>query len=413
MLITDRTDLDDQLAGQFVMAKGYIGDDGVVSVESRAELRERLQGKRSGGVFLTTIHKFTEGTELLTERSNVVCISDEAHRSQTNLDQKIAVTEKGVKRTYGFAKYLHDSLPNATYVGFTGTPVDATLDVFGEVVDAYTMTESVKDDITVRIVYEGRAAKVVLDNAKLEEVERYYADAVAEGSSEYQVEKSKRTATRMDAILADPERLAAVAADFVEHYETRVAEGATQRGKAMFVCSRREIAWAFYQEVVALRPAWAEVRECEEGAELTEAERRRLTPIAKVVMVMTRGKDDEQALHALLGSKEDRKKLDAQFKNPKSNFKIAIVVDMWLTGFDVPFPRHDLHRQADPEAQPHPDHLAGQPQVRGQGQGAGGGLHRHQAADEPGAGAVLGGRAGEPRGRRASRWSRSGITSRS
>jgi len=337
VLITDRTDLDDQLSTLFVAAKGYIGDDGIISVDSRAELREHLAGKRSGGVFLTTIHKFTEDTTLLTERSNVVCISDEAHRSQTNLDQKVSVTEDGVRRTFGFARYLHDSLPNATYVGFTGTPVDATLDVFGEVVDAYTMTESVKDDITVRIVYEGRAAKVVLDNAKLEEIERYYGDAVAEGASEYQVEKSKRITTRMDAILGDPQRLAALAADFVEHYETRVAEGATRKGKAMFVCSRRETAWAFYREVIALRPDWAEVRECDEGVELSDTDRKRLKPIAKVVMVMTRGKDDDRELYALLGTKEERKKLDAQFKNAASNFKIAIVVDMWLTGFDVPF----------------------------------------------------------------------------
>ena len=131
VLITDRTDLDDQLSGQFTNAKDYIGDQTVVSVESRAQLRELLKGRNSGGVFLTTIHKFTEDTELLTERANVICISDEAHRSQVNLDQKVRVTEKGVKRTYGFAKYLHDSLPNATYVGFTGTPIDATLDVFG------------------------------------------------------------------------------------------------------------------------------------------------------------------------------------------------------------------------------------------------------------------------------------------
>src|SRR5690606_22155187 len=131
VLITDRTDLDDQLSGQFTNAKNYIGDQTVVSVESRAHLRELLKGRNSGGVFLTTIHKFTEDTELLTERCNVICISDEAHRSQVNLDQKVRVTEKGVKRSYGFAKYLHDSLPNATYVGFTGTPIDATLDVFG------------------------------------------------------------------------------------------------------------------------------------------------------------------------------------------------------------------------------------------------------------------------------------------
>ena len=140
VLITDRTDLDDQLVAQFINAKKFIGDDTVQSVESRTDLREKLQGRQSGGVFLTTIQKFTEDTELLTKRSNVICISDEAHRTQTNLEQKITITEQGVIKSYGFAKYLHDSLPNATYVGFTGTPIDATLDVFGPVVDAYTMT---------------------------------------------------------------------------------------------------------------------------------------------------------------------------------------------------------------------------------------------------------------------------------
>src|SRR5690606_19813777 len=122
-----------------------VGDENIISVESRADLRAHLKGRDSGGVFLTTIHKFTEDTELLTDRANVICISDEAHRSQINLDQKIRVTADGVKRTYGFAKYLHDSLPKATFVGFTGTPIDATLDVFGDVVDSYTMTESVHD----------------------------------------------------------------------------------------------------------------------------------------------------------------------------------------------------------------------------------------------------------------------------
>ena len=215
-----------------------------------------MRGRNSGGVFLTTIHKFTEDTELLTDRDNVICISDEAHRSQVNLDQKVRVTEKGVKRTYGFAKYLHDSLPNATYVGFTGTPIDATLDVFGEVVDAYTMTESVKDEITVRIVYEGRAAKVLLDNSKLQEIEEYYAQCAEEGASEYQIEESKKATAQMNAILGDPDRIKALADDFVEHYEKRVAEGATVKGKAMFVCSSRAIAYDFYKEVIALRPEW-------------------------------------------------------------------------------------------------------------------------------------------------------------
>lgn len=156
VLITDRTDLDDQLSAQMCNAKNYIGDDTVVPVTSRDDLREKLAGRNSGGVFLTTIHKFTEDTELLSERSNIICISDEAHRSQVNLDQKVIVDKESgrVRKTYGFAKYLHDSLPRATYVGFTGTPIDATMDVFGVIVDSYTMTESVQDEITVRIVYE-------------------------------------------------------------------------------------------------------------------------------------------------------------------------------------------------------------------------------------------------------------------
>lgn len=337
VLITDRTDLDDQLSKQFTNAKTYIGDQTVISVESRAQLRELLKGRNSGGVFLTTIHKFTEDTELLTDRDNVICISDEAHRSQVNLDQKVRVTKDGVRKTYGFAKYLHDSLPNATYVGFTGTPIDATLDVFGEVVDSYTMTESVKDEITVPIVYEGRAAKVVLDNSKLEEIEAYYDQCAEDGASDYQIEESKKASANMTVILGDPDRIKALAEDFVAHYEKRLSEGGTIKGKAMFVCSKREIAYDFWQQVVALRPAWNDVLTCEPGVSLTEQEKKEIKPMERVKMIMTRGKDDAKSLYEMLGTQEYRKELDRQFKNPKSNFKIAIVVDMWLTGFDVPF----------------------------------------------------------------------------
>lgn len=337
VLITDRTDLDDQLSGQFTNAKGYIGDNTVASVTSREDLRDKLKGRNSGGVFLTTIHKFNEDTELLTDRTNVICISDEAHRSQVNLDQKISVTEDGVKKSFGFAKHLHDSLPNATFVGFTGTPIDATMDVFGEIIDAYTMTESVKDNITVRIVYEGRAAKVLLDNQKLQEIEEYYANVVEEGSNEYQVEESKRQMTQMSTILGDPDRIKAVADDFVTHYESRIAEGSTVKGKALFVCSSRDIAFRLHQEIIELRPEWAEIKTHEEGVELTEREQREIKPIERIKMIMTRNKDDEKEMYDALATKEERKELDRQFKNEKSNFKIAIVVDMWLTGFDVPF----------------------------------------------------------------------------
>ncbi|NRS89057.1 type I restriction enzyme R subunit [Flavobacterium sp. 7E] len=337
ILITDRTDLDDQLSGQFTNAKGFVGDETIISVESRSNLRELLQGRNSGGLFLTTIHKFTEDTKLLTDRTNVICISDEAHRSQTNLDQKIKVTEKGVTKTFGFAKYLHDSLPNATYVGFTGTPIDATIDVFGEIVDAYTMTESVADEITVRIVYEGRAAKVLLNNHKLQDIENYYSQCAESGSNENQIEESKKAMTQMNAIIGDPTRLKSVAEDFVTHYENRITEGATVKGKAMFVCSSRPIAYELYKNIIELRPEWAEIKVSDGSAELTDKEKKEIKPSERIKMVMTRGKDDAEEMYNLLGTKDDRKEMDRQFKSEKSNFKIAIVVDMWLTGFDVPF----------------------------------------------------------------------------
>lgn len=335
VLITDRTDLDDQLSKLFGMAKRFIGDECVVEVESREKLREHLVGRTSGGVFLTTIHKFTEDTSLLSERANIICISDEAHRSQTNLSLQVRQTDKGVKRNYGFAKYLHDSLPNATYVGFTGTPIDATIDVFGEVVDAYTMTESVADGITRRIVYEGRAAKVLLDHAKLKEIEAYYKQCAEEGANEYQIEESKKAVTKMERILGDADRLQAVAEDFIAHYENRVAEGSTVEGKAMFVCANRTIAFDLYRKIIALRPEWVQLPAPEpvsEGSDVGEGQER---PIEKIKLIMTRNKDDEPALYDLLGTDEDRRAYAEAFKKPKSNFKIALVVDMWTTGFDV------------------------------------------------------------------------------
>ena len=349
VLITDRTDLDDQLSAQFVNAKQFIGDETVVNVETREELGKKLRGRKSGGVFLTTIQKFapsreeselahyseaqgklakgkfSEDINLLSDRANIICISDEAHRSQTNVEQNVTITEKGVKRSYGFAKYLHDSLPNATYVGFTGTPIDATIDVFGDVVDSYTMTESVADGITRRIVYEGRAAKVFADHKQLEAIEAYYKQCAEQGANEYQIEESKKAVTQMNKILGDPKRLAVVARDFIEHYEKRIEEGSTVCGKAMFVCSSREIAYDLYKQIIALRPEWEEKIGSEDQ-----------TPVERIRLVMTREKDDNPKLRELIGSDEDRKALDVLFKNPESNFKIAIVVSMWITGFDVP-----------------------------------------------------------------------------
>ncbi|MDP2453244.1 MULTISPECIES: type I restriction endonuclease subunit R [unclassified Kaistella] len=334
VIISDRTDLDDQLSKDFTNAKDFIGDENIINITSRADLRSRLRGRESGGVFLTTVQKFEEDLEILSDRTNIICISDEAHRSQVNLDLKVKIDENGVTKSYGFAKYLHDSLPNATYVGFTGTPIDKTLTVFGEVVDAYTMFESVNDEITVRLVYEGRAAKVNLDHSKVVEIEKYYENAVAEGASEYHVEASQQAIARMEVVLGDRDRIKAIAQDFVTHYENRLAENATVAGKVMFVCASREIAYKLFKEVIALRPDWNDVKTPDH---LSPKEQKEVVPIERIKMVMTRNKDDDEDLWNLLGNKEGRKDLDFQFKQLHSNFKIAIVVDMWLTGFDVPF----------------------------------------------------------------------------
>lgn len=339
VIITDRTDLDSQLSELFLKSKTYIGDNSIENIESRKLLGEKLRDRQSGGVFLTTIQKFCEDTKLLSDRSNIICISDEAHRSQNNLEEKLFVNdEKGIlEHKFGFAKFLHDSLPNATYVGFSGTPIDQMENVFGQIVDTYTMKESVADGITVNLVYEGRAAKVILDKEKVQQIEEYYSQCQDEGANEFQIEASKKAVVNLETILSDPEVINEVAKDFINHYETRVNEGATVLGKAMFVCSNREIAYALWQKIIELRPEWNEKRLSTNDDLLSEEDKKELKPTEMVKMVMTENKaKDTKGLFELLGNKETRKELDRQFKNEKSNFKIAIVVDMWLTGFDVP-----------------------------------------------------------------------------
>ena len=340
VLITDRTDLDTQLSQQFMNARKYIGDDCVRSITSRDNLRAELQGRKSGGVFLTTIQKFTEDTLLLSDRANIICISDEAHRSQVNMQQKVTYSEDGVRKSYGFAKYLHDSLPNATYVGFTGTPVDATIDVFGPVVDSYTMRQSVEDGITKRIVYEGRAAKVMLSSEKLKEIEEYYDKCADEGASEYQIEESKRAVSKMEVIIGDPERLKAVAKDIVAHYEKRIEEGSSVKGKAMIVCINRKVAYELYKDIESLRPEWTRLPE-QHGEDLAMAAEpvplyKKAAPIEKMKMIITYNRDDEESLYDILDADSKRTDIETQFKDPDSDFKIAIVGDMWTTGFDVP-----------------------------------------------------------------------------
>lgn len=339
LLITDRSDLDDQLSMQFLNSKKFIGDDAVVEMDSRAQLKETLERTASGGVYLTTVQKFAEEFGELSTRANIICISDEAHRTQNNLDSKLVINEKSqeVLTRYGFAMFLHTALPQATYVGFTGTPIDATMEVFGEVIDQYNMSDSVRDGITVRLVYDGRPARAVLDDEKVQEIEKYYEECLNKGSNEYQVEASKKSLSSLESIVGDADVLNSVADYFIQHYENRVAEGSTVAGKCMFVCYNRPIAYKFYNILKTKRPAWFEAKVAPEGTELTDKDKRELVPMPMCKLVATRSKDDPADMYQLLGNDADRKNAAVQFKNIHSNFKIAIVVDLWLTGFDVPF----------------------------------------------------------------------------
>ena len=337
LLITDRSDLDDQLSKQFLNSKKFIGDNSVVEMESRDQLKDMLAKTASGGVYLTTVQKFAEEFGEVSTRTNIICISDEAHRTQNNLDFKTVLKSDEVLDRYGFATFLHTALPQATYIGFTGTPVDATMDVFGPVIDQYTMTDSVKDGITVRLVYDGRPARAVLDTDKVKAIEEYYKQCLAEGSNEYQVEASKKAVSNMAAIVGDDDVLGSVADYFINHYETRVSEGSSVAGKCMFVCMNRPIAYKLYNMLKVKRPEWFEPKVAPDGVELTEQEKKDLMPMPMCQFVATRSKDDPQDMYDLLGPDSVRKTAAEHFKNIHSNFKIAIVVDLWLTGFDVPF----------------------------------------------------------------------------
>ncbi len=336
IIIVDREDLDDQSSELFVTAKRFLHDDDVRSIETRADLKSTLKDKPSGGVYITTIQKFTEGLGLLSDRSNIICISDEAHRTQTGTGSKLKKTDKGVFTTYGFAKYLRDSFPNATYCGFTGTPVDETLAVFGPVVDSYTMKESTDDGITVRIAYEPRLARIQLSEAETKKIQEYYNKCAEEGSTLEQIEASQKAMSSMSVLLRNPDRLKKLAADLVNHYETLLAEKPEVVQKAMIVCSDRKHAYELLQEILKFRPEWGVPKRAEDESKLTKDELEALKELPKINLVATRGVDDEKELREICGTKEYRKMLDKQFKNNDSNFQIAVVVDMWITGFDVP-----------------------------------------------------------------------------
>ncbi|PLS26332.1 type I restriction endonuclease subunit R [Bifidobacterium parmae] len=336
IVIVDREDLDDQTAEVFESAITYLHDDDVRSIETRADLSRTLKGRESGGIYVTTIQKFCESTGLLSERSNIICISDEAHRTQTGVNATLKRTDDGVFTVYGFAKYLRDSFPNATYCGFTGTPIDETLAVFGPVVDRYTMRQSAKDGITVPISYEPRLARVQLSEEQTRSIQEYYEQCAVEGATEQQIMKSQRAMSSLSVILENPDRLHKLAKDLVTHYDALCAAKPAVTQKAMVVCSSRRHAYRLYKEILALRPEWGSPAKAPSGTRLTKEQSEGLVALPAMNLVATRDADDEPELYDLCGTKEHRRMLDRQFKNPHSNFRVAIVVDMWITGFDVP-----------------------------------------------------------------------------
>ncbi len=339
LILVDREDLDDQTSKKFENAKKFLCDKNVRSIANRKDLHDTLIVNESGGVYITTIQKFCEDTGLLSERDNIFCISDEAHRTQLSIGSKIKKTDDGIVNTYGFAQYLRWSFPNATYCGFTGTPIDESVAVFGDIVDSYTMKEASDDGITVRIAYEPRLARVMLSEEQAKEIQRYYDKCAEEGSTQEQIEESQKAMSHISAILRHPDVLKRLAKDIVEHYEKLCAEKPNIVQKAMIVCADRLLAFKLLQEILAIRKDWGEKKKSDNEDTLAKEDLEKLEALPKINLVATQGakdKKENRALYEICGTSAYRQMLDKQFKNDNSNFKIAIVVDMWITGFDVP-----------------------------------------------------------------------------
>ena len=311
VVLTDRNDLDNQLFDTFCSSSKLLLRQTPKQARSREHLKELLRVK-AGGIIFTTIQKFEESSEVLSERSNIIFMADEAHRSQYGLDGKLD-RETGEWK-YGMAKYMRDSLPNATFIGFTGTPIDfddrSTVEVFGEYIDIYDMTQAVEDGATVPIYYENRTAKIKLNEELLKKIDAEYEKMAGE-ASETAIEKSKLDLSTIEVIIGSKERLSLLADDMIAHYEDRQY---VLTGKAMIVCMSRRIAINLYRIILEKRPEWKQ----------------------KVKVVLTSNNQDDEDWHNIIGNKAYRDGLMLEFKDDASEFKIAIVVDMWLTGFDVP-----------------------------------------------------------------------------
>lgn len=317
VVVTDRNDLDNQLYETFAKCSNYLKQE-PVQIENREDLNDKLDNRKSGGIFFTTLQKFEEETGLFSNRDDILVLVDEAHRSHYGIDATIKFDKEKMKayKKYGTAKYLHEAFPHATYIGFTGTPVEtkdkSTSNVFGDVIDTYDMTQAIMDGATVPIMYEARMARVGLNQKILDEIDDYYNYLEREEDvEEYKINESKKEMAKMSQIIEDPDRLQMIVEDIIKQYEqieTSVAN------KAMVVAYSRNSAYTMYKKFLELRPDWQN----------------------KVHMVITSNNKDDEEMQKAIGSKKDKKQLEIEFKDMNSEFKIAIVVDMWLTGFDVP-----------------------------------------------------------------------------
>lgn len=319
VVLTDRNDLDDQLYGQFAKCKDFLRQE-PVQAESRENLKNLLAGRQANGIIFTTMQKFEESNEPLSERKNIIVMADEAHRGQYGLAEKIKITknERGdevAKRIIGTARIIRNTLPNATYIGFTGTPISSkdrsTREVFGDYIDIYDMTQAVEDGATRPVYYESRVIKLNLDETTLKLIDKEY-DLMALNADDEVIEKSKRDLGKIEAVLGNEKTINSLVCDILAHYEDNRENLLT--GKAMIVAYSRSIAMKIYKRILELRPNWTE----------------------KVGVVMTSGNNDPEEWRKIIGNKHHKDELAKKFKDNSSQLKIAIVVDMWLTGFDVP-----------------------------------------------------------------------------
>ena len=348
VMIVDREELQKQGAKLFTKSKEFLNLGEVSVVPSRKVLREELGARQSGGFYICTIQKFCDREDdkigLINDRANIICFSDEAHRTQLEHSRKIQFSkdaDENMKAMVSkpYAKVLKEAFPQATFVGFTGTPIAETYQTFGDEIDRYTMDQAVADGLTVSIKYHPRIAKVLLDQEKVKLIEDYYKKCADDGATAEDIEASKKAMSSMEVILGEPSRLERLAVDIHDHYVSSCANDPDRVQKAMVVCSSRPIAYELLKKFREKYPEWFVEKKTPDGMAVSDEELRKLKPMPFMAMVASVGSNDPTDMYQYLGGVKNGKRsedLDAAFKEEKSNFHIAIVVDMWITGFDVP-----------------------------------------------------------------------------